>query len=204
MTRPWIFLMAAAAALAACNGGTSTAPSTNTGVAVTATPTVTLRAPGTGAVPALAVTSSSFSNGGAIPAAEAQNGCGGTNVSPNLSWSGAPAATQSFVVTEFDPDAPTGVGFWHWIAFNIPAGTTSIAAGTSTPPGTAGLNDYGATGYGGPCPPAGDGSHRYMFTVSALDTVLTGMPSPSTGAYVTFNMRGHIIAQGSYLGTFAR
>ena len=185
---------------AACASPIGPAPMIST---VSATPTVTLRAPGTAAVPALTVTSTSFGNGAPIPAAEAQVGCGGTNVSPALSWSGAPAGTQSFVITEFDPDAPTGVGFWHWIAYNIPATTTSVAS-AATPPGTPGLNDYGALGYGGPCPPVGDGNHRYMFTVSALDTVLSGLPASTTGAYLTFNMRGHIIAQGSYLGVFSR
>ncbi|MEA2688795.1 MAG: hypothetical protein QOD51_1402 [Candidatus Eremiobacteraeota bacterium] len=206
MSRPQVLAIAAAALLSAvaCNGSTSTPIGTNP--IVSATPTVTLRAPGTATVPALTVTSTSFANGTAMPAAEALAGCGGTNVSPQLSWSGAPAGTQSFVITEFDPDAPTGVGFWHWTLYNIPSTVTSIAggAGTNAPSGTAGLNDYGALGYGGPCPPVGDGNHRYFITVSALDTVLTGMPSPTTGAYLTFNMRGHIIAQGTYLGLFAR
>ncbi len=165
-----------------------------------------VRAPLTGSVPALTVTSTAFTNGGVIPAAEGQNGCGGTNVSPDLSWSGAPATTKSFVVTEFDPDAPTGSGFWHWVLYNIPPATTSIAlgAGTNPPSGTSGLSDYGSLGYGGPCPPVGDGPHHYHFTVSALDTMLTGMPANSTGAYVLFNMGGHVIAQGTYLGTYAR
>jgi Raf kinase inhibitor-like YbhB/YbcL family protein len=137
---------------------------------------------------------------------EAFDGCGGTNQSPAISWSGAPAATKSFVLTEFDPDAPTGVGFWHWTLFNIPPTVTSIAAGTGTAPaaGTSGLNDYGGIGYGGPCPPPGDGAHHYHFTVSALDEMLTGMPADTTGAYLTFNMRGHIIAQGSYVGTYSQ
>jgi hypothetical protein len=90
--------------------------------------------------------------------------------------------------------------------YNIGPTTTTIAlgAGTAPPSGTSGLNDYGALGYGGPCPPVGDGAQHYHFTISALDVALSGMPANTTGAYLTFNMRGHIIAQGTYLGLFAR
>lgn len=202
MARFWSPLIPLAVLIAGCNS--TTTPTTTTGT--TATNTVTLRAPGTGTVPALTVTSTAFTNGTVMPANEAVTGCGGTNVSPDLSWSGAPATTKSFVITMFDPDAPTGVGFWHWLLFNIPPGTTSIAlnARTSPPAGTSGLNDYGGLGYGGPCPPVGDGVHHYNLTISALDTLLTGMPSSTTGAYLTFNMRGHIVAQGTYQGLFSR
>ena len=82
--------------------------------------------------------------------------------------------------------------------------TLALGVGANPPSGTSGLNDYGALGYGGPCPPVGDGAHHYHFTVSALDTVLNGMPVNATGAFITFNARGHIIAQGTYLGLFAR
>jgi Raf kinase inhibitor-like YbhB/YbcL family protein len=196
-----IFTAALALAVAGCNNGAPLASPV-----VSSTPTVTLRAPGTGAVLALSVTSTAFANNSVMPANEAQTGCGtGTNVSPDLTWSGAPAATKSFVITTFDPDAPTGTGFWHWVLYNIPPTVTSIArgAGTAPPSGTSGLSDYGSLGYGGPCPPAGDGTHHYTFTVSALDTLLTGMPANTTGAFLTFNMRGHIIAQGTYLGLFS-
>ncbi|HEX3550549.1 MAG TPA: YbhB/YbcL family Raf kinase inhibitor-like protein [Candidatus Elarobacter sp.] len=202
--RTWTALAAAtalAAGVAGCNNNNATPTTTQGGYTETQ-----VRAPLTGSVPALTVTSSAFSNGGAIPTNEGQNGCGGTNVSPDLTWSGAPAATKSFVITEFDPDAPTGSGFWHWVLYNIPPTTTSIAAGAGTnpPSGTSGLTDYGSLGYGGPCPPVGDGPHHYHFTVSALDTMLSGMPANSTGAYVVFNMGGHVLAQGTYLGTYAR
>jgi len=197
-----ILAVAAVASAAACakNATPAVAPVSS------ATPTVTLRAPGTGTVAVLTVTSTAFANGATMPTAEAFTGCGGTNVSPDLTWTGAPANTQSFVITEFDPDAPTGVGFWHWVLFNVPSTVTSIAAGAGTnpPSGTSGLNDYGNLGYGGPCPPVGDGVHHYHFTVSALDTVLTSMPVSTTGAYLTFNTDGHIIAQGTYLGLYSR
>ena len=202
---PVIAVAVALVSAAGCNGGGS--KSTPAGSATAGpTPTVTLRAPGTGAVPVLTFTSTAFANGALMPSGEAQLGCGGSNVSPDLSWSAGPPATQSYVLTEFDPDAPTGVGFWHWVLYNIGPSTTSIGlgAGTTPPSGISGLNDYGALGYGGPCPPIGDGAHHYHFTISALDTVLTGMPANATGAFVTFNMRGHVIAQGTYIGLFAR
>ena len=206
MTRFWFPILAAAAVASATACANNATPSLVT-PATSATPTVTLRAPGTASVPALTVTSNAFANGTTMPTAEAVTGCaGGSNVSPDLTWTGAPSNTKSFVITEFDPDAPTGVGFWHWLLFNIPSTVTTIAggAGTSPPSGTAGLNDYGSLAYGGPCPPVGDGPHHYHFTISALDTVLTGMPpTTTTGAYLTFNMRGHIIAQGTYLGLFS-
>jgi Raf kinase inhibitor-like YbhB/YbcL family protein len=212
MTRSWFSIVAAASlllAVSACHGSKSTSLIGTTPTATpvpSATPTVTLRGPGTGAVAPLVVTSAAFTNGGTMPAVAAFTGCGGSNTSPDFSWSGAPATTKSFVITMFDPDAPTGVGFWHWLLYNIPPGITSIAsgAGTSPPSGTSGLNDYGAVGYGGPCPPAGDGTHHYNVTVSALDIVLTGMPANTTGAYLTFNMRGHIVAQGAYVGLYSR
>ncbi len=204
--RSWMSLTVAAALLAAagCNSNSTSTPSST---ATTSTnPTVSVRAPLFGTPASMTVTSTAFANGATIPSPEAQNGCGGTNVSPDLAWSGAPAGTKSFVITEFDPDAPTGSGFWHWVLYNIPPTTTSIAlgAGTNPPVGTSGLNDYGALGYGGPCPPVGDGAHHYHITVSALSIMLTGMPANATGAYVTFNMDGNVIGQGTYLGLFSR
>lgn len=99
-------------------------------------------------------------------------GCEGGNTAPSLSWSDAPEGTESFAVTVYDPDAPTGSGWWHWFAFNIPADITSLPGGDALPEGAVELtNDYGATGFGGACPPPGE-VHRYMFTVHALGTVL--------------------------------
>jgi len=193
----------ACAALAGCSGSSSTP------AGVTTSPALTLRAPGTPAtIGTLTVSSTAFVTGTVMPPSVAQIGCGsGANISPQLSWSGAPAATQSFVVTEFDQDAPTGVGFWHWTLFNIPASITTLAtgAGTNPPAGsTSGLSDYGTVGYGGPCPPTGDGAHRYTFTVSALDeAAIPGVAAGATGAFITFNIRGHILAQGTYLGLFS-
>ena len=197
-----------ALAFSACNSNTTAAA---VQPAPTATPagTPTLAPPGTPTnIPAMTLTSTSFVNAGNLPTASALSGCGGTNISPDLSWSGAPATTQSFVLTEFDTDAPTGVGFWHWTLFNIPPTVTSLAsnAGANPPPGAiAGYNDYGASGYGGPCPPVADIPHHYYFTISALNTaMLAGLSASSTGAFLTFNMRGHILAQGQLLGRYGR
>ena len=165
-------------------------------------PTVSVRAPEPPRQPTtLTVTSETFAAAGAIPNVAAYGGCGGENQSPQLAWEGAPPETRSFAVTCFDPDAPTGSGYWHWTVCNIPASTTRLDAGAST--GTAGRNDYGASGYGGPCPPKGDGAHRYVFTVYALDVPsLDGIGADTSGASVIFTMRGHVLATGSITGTF--
>ena len=155
----------------------------------------------------LAVTSESFKDGGAIGLDYAFTGCGGRNQSPQLSWSGAPAGTKSFAITCFDPDAPTGSGYWHWLAWGIPASVTSVdaGAGTARAPagGRGGYNDYGLSTYGGPCPPKGDGAHRYIFTVYALDIpTLDGADDRTTGASMVFRLRGHVLAAGSITGHF--
>jgi Raf kinase inhibitor-like YbhB/YbcL family protein len=150
----------------------------------------------------MTVTSKSFREGAAIPMEHVFNGCGGKNVSPQLSWSGAPAGTKSFAITCFDPDAPTGSGYWHWLAFDIPAKTTSLDAGAKV--GKTGRTDYGMAGYGGPCPPKGDIPHRYIFTVYALDVdSIKGAGDETSGASVIFMMRGHVLATGTITGTFA-
>lgn len=103
-------------------------------------------------------------------------GCLGGNISPELNWSGAPEGTRSFAVTMYDPDAPTGSGWWHWLAFNIPdwarglpKGAGSLA-GKGMPEGVVqSRTDFGIIGYGGPCPPVGDAPHRYQLTVYALN-----------------------------------
>jgi Raf kinase inhibitor-like YbhB/YbcL family protein len=137
-------------------------------------------------------------------------GCTGENVSPTLQWSGAPAATKSFAVTVYDPDAPTGSGFWHWVVYNIPASTTSLPAGAggangSLPGGaTQGITDFGQPGYGGPCPPAGDKPHRYIFTVFALKVDHLDLPATATPAYVGFNLYGNMLAKTTFTARYAR
>ncbi|HKW72234.1 MAG TPA: YbhB/YbcL family Raf kinase inhibitor-like protein [Candidatus Dormibacteraeota bacterium] len=131
-------------------------------------------------------------------------GCTGGNQAPRLHWSGAPAGTKSFAVTMFDPDAPTGSGFWHWLTWDIPAGATSLNA-TALPAGAvAGTNDAGLTGYLGPCPPPGDRVHRYQLTVYALDTSSLSLPGGVRAAVVGFSMRTHIRATARLIGLFSQ
>ena len=154
----------------------------------------------------LEVKTSSFEDGSTIPTDHIFTGCGGKNVSPQLSWSGFPSGTKSFAITCFDPDAPTGSGYWHWLAFDIPVSVTAIDAGAGTDGspagGKSGYNDFGMASYAGPCPPKGDGPHRYIFTVYALDTEKLGADDMTTGATVAFQMRGHVLVSGAIMGTF--
>jgi Raf kinase inhibitor-like YbhB/YbcL family protein len=169
--------------------------------------TVTVRAPVAPKNAAkLKVSSESFKEGDSIGMDYVFTGCGGKNKSPQLSWSGAPKETKSFAITCFDPDAPTGSGYWHWLAFDIPSSVASVAvgAGTNQSPagGHSGSSDYGFASYGGPCPPKGDGPHRYIFTVYALDVDSVGANEKCTGATCVFKMRGHVLAAGSLTGNF--
>jgi Raf kinase inhibitor-like YbhB/YbcL family protein len=169
---------------------------------------VTVRAPdGPRGHAELRVTSTTFPAGGPIPRRVAFAACGGENVSPQLSWSGVPAGTQSFALTCFDPDAPTGSGFWHWVVANIPARVLSLdenAAATGLPPGVVqAYTDYGASQWGGPCPPKGDPPHRYIFTIYALDVpAIDGAGPTMSGARFVFSMRGHLLARGSVEGHY--
>src|SRR6185437_9943259 len=126
----------------------------------------------------MSVNSSEIKEGGTIANEQVFKGfgCTGNNVSPSLSWSGAPTATKSFAVSIYDPDAPTGSGWWHWVVFNIPANVTSLPKGAGDvkkklmPKGAIqSRTDFGSDGYGGPCPPPGDKPHRYQITVFAVD-----------------------------------
>lgn len=191
--------------------GAATGTATSTGASATATTGRPFAAPEKpkSSTP-IAVTSSTFQSEGTMPKATEFNGCGGSNTSPQLSWSGAPPETKSFVVTLFDPDAPTSTGFWHWVVYNIPATVTTLPAGagsTASPVKGAGSGfaDFGFNHYGGPCPPVGDSPHHYIFTVYALDVPkMEGAGPHTTGAVVMFSMRGHLLAAGSLEGQFAR
>ena len=137
-------------------------------------------------------------------------GCSGGNVSPELRWANPPSGTQSFAITVHDPDAPTGSGFWHWAVFNIPASATSLpknagkVSANLAPAGTIqGFTDFAASGYGGPCPPAGDPAHRYVFTIYALKVAtLTGLDNTAPGALVSFNAKGNSIASASFTANY--
>lgn len=130
-------------------------------------------------------------------------GCEGSNVAPDLAWSGAPEGTDSFAVTVYDPDAPTGSGWWHWFAFNIPADVTELPAGAAMPEGVIELeNDYGSTGFGGACPPPGE-VHRYQFTVHALGTTLEIDDSVSN-ALAGYMVNANSIGSASITAVYSR
>jgi len=138
-------------------------------------------------------------------------GCNGQNVSPALAWSGAPAGTKSFAVTVYDPDAPTGSGWWHWLVINLPAATTGLAEGAGAADGKAlpagagqGRTDFGAPGFGGACPPQGDKPHRYIFTVYALKTDKIDVPPDATAALIGFMLNANKLATASFTAKYGR
>lgn len=137
-------------------------------------------------------------------------GCTGQNVSPTLKWTGAPAGTKSFAITVYDPDAPTGSGWWHWMVYNIPATATGIPSGAGTnasalPAGSVqGMTDFGAKQWGGPCPPVGDKAHRYIFTVFALKTDKLDVPANATSALIGYNLNGNALAKDSFTALYGR
>lgn len=135
-------------------------------------------------------------------------GCEGENVSPQLSWSDAPEGTKSFAISVYDPDAPTGSGWWHWHVVNIPADVMMLPAGAGgnegMPEGAMQLrNDYGATGFGGACPPPGE-VHRYQFTVYALGTERLELPEGASNALAGFMTRANALASASITAVYTR
>ncbi|MDR1994259.1 YbhB/YbcL family Raf kinase inhibitor-like protein [Azonexus sp.] len=127
-------------------------------------------------------------------------GCSGGNISPDLSWSNPPAGTKSYVVTLYDPDAPTGSGWWHWVVANLPATTAGLPAGVSAaqlPAGAREINtDTGTPGFIGACPPAGE-EHRYILTVYALNVERLDLPPNATPAMLGFTIRNAILDRAS-------
>jgi Raf kinase inhibitor-like YbhB/YbcL family protein len=142
------------------------------------------------------ITSPGFEQGGNIPS---KFSCDGGNTSPPLQISDVPSAAKSLVLIVDDSDAPGGL-FTHWIVWNISPQNASIAEG-STPNGVQGTNDFGKSGYGGPCPPSG--SHRYHFKIFALERQLN-LSSGARRAQVDAAMKGHVIAQGELVGRYSR
>ncbi len=159
----------------------------------------------------MTLSSPDIKNGGTIKNEQVFKGfgCTGENISPALHWSGAPKGTKSFAVTIYDPDAPTGSGWWHWVVFNIPANVTSLAKGAGDPKGPAApagavqsRTDFGTTGYGGPCPPKGDKPHHYHITVFAVDVDKLPADENASAAYVGFNLHFHTLAKASITGRY--
>jgi Raf kinase inhibitor-like YbhB/YbcL family protein len=166
-----------------------------------------------GAANALTLTSPDIKPGAKISDDQAANvfGCTGKNVSPALNWSGAPKGTKSFAITVYDPDAPTGSGFWHWVVVNIPPDATALPKGAGDPKGTglpAGAlltrTDFGVPGYGGPCPPKGDKPHRYQFNIFAVDVDKLDVDENAAAAVVGFNLHFHTLAKATLTGVYGR
>lgn len=161
-------------------------------------------------VPPFALVSEDIRDGAALAGAHVHDSAGGGNHSPQLSWSGHPANTRGFVVTCFDPDAPTGSGFWHWVLVNLPPDVTELPRGAGGPgatlPGAAFhvRNDFGSQAYGGAAPPPGDRPHRYIFAVHALDAERLDVDSTATPAVVGFNLAFHTLARGRLTATYQR
>lgn len=154
----------------------------------------------------LQLTSPDFEPDAALPLFAWSSGRGGEDCSPSLEWSGAPAGTRSFAVSCFDPDAPTGSGFWHWAVYNLPSSTTSLASGNgdlaSLPHGATVLpNESRSERFIGAAPPEGTGVHRYFFVVDALDVDALDIPAGSTPAVLGFNRHFHSLARGVLIGT---
>lgn len=155
------------------------------------------------------LTSPAFKNGDTLPQAQVFNGMGqsGQNLSPALAWHGVPQGTQSFVVTVYDPDAPTGSGWWHWVVANIPANVTSLPEGAGS--GKVGLpaqavqvrTDFGQPGYGGAAPPAGR-KHHYVFTVHALDVPALDITPEASPALVGFMVHHHTLGAATLTAVY--
>lgn len=159
------------------------------------------------------VTSKDIRNGATVPMAQVFNGfgCTGKDISPQLSWSGAPAGTKSFAITMFDPNAPTGSGWWHWTVFNIPASVHSLpedagAADSKALPAGAmeGRTDFGFSHYGGPCPPVGDPPHHYVITVYAVKVAKLPLNAHSSGGLVGYELHFNTIAKTQLVGRYGR
>lgn len=137
-------------------------------------------------------------------------GCDGKNISPELHWNNAPKGTKSFAVTVYDPDAPTGSGWWHWVVFNIPTSIASLPADFGNTSKASKINalqsitDYGKAGFGGACPPKGDRPHRYLFTVHALNVDHLDLDAKSSPALVGYMVNAHSLGKATIVSYYGR
>ena len=166
-----------------------------------------------GAANGFTLESPEISAGGMIDARFEFSGfdCSGDNKSPALVWTGAPKGAQSFALTLYDPDAPTGSGWWHWVLIDLPADLGSLAAdagnvdGSNLPVGARQLrNDYGQTGFGGVCPPRGERPHRYIFTLHALKVPKLEIPDDATAALAGFMIHSNLLGQAGFTARYGR
>ena len=130
-------------------------------------------------------------------------GCHGGNHAPELTWDNPPAGTKSFAVTAFDPDAPTGSGWWHWVVYDIPASASGLPGGSVPAGAHQGRTDFGSNSYGGACPPPGK-PHRYVFTVYALKTEHLEVGAEATAAMIGFMVKANSLAQSSITARYGR
>lgn len=171
--------------------------------------TLAVRQPQVAGANKMQLRSQDFAHQGSLPDAHAAAGfgCTGGNLSPELHWSGVPANAKSLVLTVYDPDAPTGSGFWHWALYNIAPSATGLAQGAADgklPEGAQTVaNDAAVKGYVGACPPAGDKPHRYIFTLYALSSPLD-LPANATPALLGFNLNGKVLATAQLIGRYGR
>jgi hypothetical protein len=167
------------------------------------------------AVAQMAVTSTEIAEGSVAKMEQVANtfGCNGGNISPSLKWTGAPPDTKSFAINLYDPDAPTGSGFWHWVVFNIPVSTTSLPKDAGDvkkklmPEGAIqSRTDFGVDGYGGMCPPQGDKPHHYTLTVYAVDEdkLQFAKDDNVSAAVVGFELHFHSKAKAALNWTYSR
>lgn len=136
-------------------------------------------------------------------------GCTGGNTSPALMWKNPPAGTLSYAITAYDPDAPTGSGWWHWVLINLPPTLmglpTGAGNGNALPKGAVQTpTDFGTAGYGGPCPPLGDKQHRYIFTVYALKVDKIDVPPNASGAMVGYFLNANALGTATITGYYGR
>ncbi|AVR99028.1 YbhB/YbcL family Raf kinase inhibitor-like protein [Pseudoduganella armeniaca] len=131
-------------------------------------------------------------------------GCEGGNRAPQLTWAKAPVGTKSFAVTVYDPDAPTGSGWWHWVAYDIPATVTTIDGGAVPAGARQGRNDYGTKAFGGACPPLGDKPHRYIFTVHALKVDKLEVPEEASAALIGYMINANRLGKATLTAKYGR